>query len=242
MSAADTHEGQTQWVGEEPLAGNAQPPAKEKKPPSSKPSVLINIALAIVALVSIALLVEMLLSHRLRNPIIDAVEKHHPIAFWILVILSGLVLLMSFPLLIRNRGILSHEPQHARSILARLTLVAVILGCGIAGLILGNRPVITYVAGGAGILLLINTIYGIIDPGASAKERQGTTGTGQPQPQTRHRSFMPAGQPQHDDDMGNHDDDMRDTSTSSGLTDAGAYGDQAQAGASAQGDPFMPPS
>jgi hypothetical protein len=191
--------------------------------------------LAIVALVSIALLVEMLLSHRLRNPIIDAVEKHHPIAFWILVILSGLVLLMSFPLLIRNRGILLHEPKHARSILARLTLVAVILGCGIAGLILGNRPVITYVAGGAGILLLINTIYAIIprnagrasgQQGASAKKIQGTTDTGQSQtqPQPRHRPFMPAGQPQRDDDMGNllHGQAksyMRDTSTSSGLTD-----------------------
>jgi hypothetical protein len=196
----DTHEGQT-------FAGNNQPPPKEKKPPSSKPSVLINIALAIVALVSIALLVEMLLSHRLRNPIIDAVEKHHPIAFWILVILSGLVLLMSFPLLIRNRGILSHKPQHARSILARLTLVAVILGCGIAGLILGNRPVITYVAGGAGILLLINTIYGIIPRVPSGHTRQV------------------AGQPQHDDDMGNLSQSqtesyMRDTSRSSVLTHA----------------------
>jgi len=235
MSPADTYQGQPQLVGEETLAGNPPPPPKEKKLPSSKPSVLINIALAIVALVSIALLVEMLLSHRLRNPIIDAVEKHHPIAFWILVILSGLVLLMSFPLLIRNRGILLHEPKHARSILARLTLVAVILGCGIAGLILGNRPVITYVAGGAGILLLINTIYAIIprnagrasgQQGASAKKIQGTTDTGQSQtqPQPRHRPFMPAGQAQRDDDMGNllHGQAksyMRDTSTSSGLTD-----------------------
>jgi len=225
MSAADTDEGQTQLVGEQTFAGNAPPPPKEKKLPSSKPSVLINIALAIVALVSIALLVEMLLSHRLRNPIIDAVEKHHPIAFWILVILSGLVLLMSFLILIRNRGILLHEPKRARSILARLTLVAVILGCGIAGLILGNRPVITYVAGGAGILLLINTIYAIIPRNAGrASAKQGTTDTGQPQPQSRRRPFMPGtGQSQ---DMGNLSQGQTGSysdSRSSVLTDAEAY-------------------
>lgn len=152
--------------GHTPLVVGAQQNLvpQQKRQWTTALKLLSTIAIVIVALVSIALLVEMLLSHRLRNPIIDAVEKHHHIAFWILTVLSGLVLILTLTVLVQTRRLRLKFTW--RKAILRLMLLAVILGCGIVGLILGNRPIITYIAGGAGILLLLTLI-----PAAGSTER-----------------------------------------------------------------------